>query len=158
MPSAIFRRVVAIGALTTATLTFALSAQASADIGDEDVVRVRYTGVTKTDTSPKSISKGDSWVTYQHLYTLQNKFVGDVGSRCSAVAVAENKVTTQCTRVLRMKDGEIHLHDMISRKGSKAVTAKTAIVGGTGIYNDAEGEGYVTLKGESVGFDLYVDD
>ncbi|GAA2446119.1 hypothetical protein [Streptomyces glaucus] len=157
MPSATIRRAVTVGALTTA-LTFVLSAHASADVGDEDIVRVKFTGVTTFDTRPRVVTKGTSWVTYLHLYTPGKKFAGDAGSRCSAVAVAANRVTSQCTRVLRMKDGEIHLHDMIGREGGKSVTAKTAIVGGTGVYNDAEGEGYITLKGDRVHFDLHVDD
>ncbi|MDN0195485.1 hypothetical protein [Streptomyces sp. S.PNR 29] len=157
MPFSTVRRAVTAGVLTTA-LTFALSAQASADVGDEDIVRVRFTGVTKYDARPKHVTKGASWVSYLHLYTPDNKFVGDAGSRCSAVTVTTNRVTTQCTRVLRMKEGEIHLHDMIGREGKETITAKTAIVGGTGIYNDAEGEGYITLKGDHVYFDLHVDD
>jgi hypothetical protein len=157
MPFSTLCRAVTAGALTTA-LTFALSTQAVADVGDEDIVRVRFTGVTTGDTRPATVTKGDSWVTYLHLYTPDNKFAGDAGSRCSAVAVADNRVTTQCTRVLRMKEGEIHLHDMIGREGKEPITAKTAIVGGTGIYNDAEGEGYITLKDNHVYFDLHVDD
>ncbi|WP_217241156.1 hypothetical protein [Streptomyces sp. AC555_RSS877] len=157
MPSSTVRRAVTVGALTTA-LTLSLSAQASADAGDEDIVRVKYTGVTALDTSPDVIAPGDSWVTYLSLYTPKHTFAGDASSRCSAVEAHENRVTTQCTRVLRLKDGEITLHDLITREGRQPVTAKTAIAGGTGIYNDAEGEGYITLTGDSVHFDLHVDD
>ncbi|UUU21505.1 hypothetical protein [Streptomyces sp. DSM 40750] len=157
MPSATVRRAVTAGALTAA-LILPLSTQASADVGDEDIVRIKFTGVTRVDTSPKHIEPSQSWVTYYTLYTPKKKYAGDASSRCSAVEVAHHKVTTHCTRVLRLKKGEITLHDMITRDGKKPVTAKTAIVGGTGIYNDAEGEGYITLKDDLVHLDLYVDD
>lgn len=47
---------------------------------------------------------------------------------------------------------------MITRVDRSPITAKTSIAGGTGIYNDAEGEGYITLDGDRVHFDLHVDD
>jgi hypothetical protein len=159
MPSAIVRSAVTAGALAAA-LTLSLSSQATADVGDEDIERLKLVGVIKTDSSPYYTLTGDSWTTYMHLYTPDDKRVGDAGSRCSAVEapLLESRVTTQCTRVLRMKDGEITLHDVITREGKQRVTAKTAIAGGTGKYNDAEGEGHITLDGDRVVFDLYVDD
>ncbi|MCT9137963.1 hypothetical protein [Streptomyces violarus] len=159
MPSATIRSAMTAGALAAA-LTVSLSSQAAADVGDEDIVRLKLVGVTKTDSRPYYTLAGDSWSTYMHLYTPGNKHVGDAGSRCTAIEapLLEDRVTTQCTRVLRLKDGEITLHDVITREGAKRVTAKTAIAGGTGKYNDAEGEGYITLEGDRVTFDLYVDD
>ncbi|MEW2076145.1 hypothetical protein ACFZAG_09945 [Streptomyces sp. NPDC012403] len=156
MPSATVRSALTVGALAAA-LSFSLTSQAAADVGDEEIVRLQLVGVVETDTSPKTVKAGDTWTTYMHLYTHDNKHVGDAGSRCTAVEVGK-KVTAQCTRVLRMHDGEITLHDMISRKGDQRITSKTAIAGGTGVYNDAEGEGYITLEGNRVHFDLSVDD
>ncbi|WDV54212.1 hypothetical protein PV963_29575 [Streptomyces coeruleorubidus] len=145
------------GALTAA-VTLSLTATATADVGDEDVVRVKFTGITAIDTQERWLDPGDSWVSYLTLYTPKKKFAGDASSRCTAVEANGKRLTAQCTRVLRLKDGEITLHDMITREGGKPVTAKTAIAGGTGIYNDAEGEGYITLEGGRVHFDLYIDD
>jgi hypothetical protein len=157
MPSAIFRRAVTAGALTAA-VTLSLTATATADVGDEDVVRVKLTGITAIDTQERWLDPGDSWVSYLTLYTPGKKFAGDASSRCTAVEANDKRLTAQCTRVLRLKHGEITLHDMITREGDKPITAKTAIAGGTGIYNDAEGEGYITLVGDRILFDLYVDD
>lgn len=157
MPSAPVRR--AVTTALTATLAFSfLSAQATAEAADDDIVRVKLTGVTAGDTKPWHVSPGDSWVTYLKLYTPKNKFAGDASARCGAVEVTEHQVTTQCTRVLRLKKGEITLHDVITRVDDAPITAKTSIAGGTGIYNDAEGEGYITLEGDRVHFDLHVDD
>jgi hypothetical protein len=160
MTSATVRRAVTAVGLTAAfTLLSALSGQAAvADVGDEDVVRVKLTGVTVEDTTPEYVEAGDTWVTYAQLYGPKKKFAGDASSRCSAVEASEDHVTAQCTRVLRLKKGEITLHDMITRISDEPITAKTSIAGGTGIYNDAEGEGYITLKNDKVYFDLHVDD
>lgn len=157
MPSATARGAVTLGALAAA-LTMPLAAPAAADVGDEDVVRVKLVGHAAYDTTPAHPAPGDSWTTYLHLHDPKGKFVGDGGSRCTVVEADHHRFTAQCTRVLRLKGGEITLHDMISRTGHKPVTAKTSIAGGTGIYNDAEGEGYITLERKRIVFDLYVDD
>ncbi|GAA3807040.1 hypothetical protein ACFS5L_42515 [Streptomyces phyllanthi] len=162
MPSATVRRAMTAGALT-AVLTLSLSAQASADAGDEDIVRMKFTGYTTVDTAPKHMEPGAGWVTYQDLYSENKKskgkkFLGDASARCVAVHADEHRLTTQCTRVLRLKGGEITLHDMVTRVDDKPITAKTAIAGGTGLYNDAEGEGYITQEGDRVHYDLYIDD
>ena len=158
MPSATARSAVTLGALAAA-FTLSFSASAAADVGDEDVVRLKLIGhPTAFDNAPAYAEPGDSWTTYLHLYNPKHKFVGDGGSRCTVVEAGHHRFTAQCTRVLRLKGGEITLHDMISRKGHEPVTAKTSIAGGTGIYNDAEGEGYITLEGKRIVFDLYVDD
>ncbi len=157
MPSAIVRRAVTAGALT-AVFALSLSVPASAEPGDEDIVRMKFTGYTTINTAPPFIDPGDNWITYLDLYTPKKKFAGDASSRCTAVEADNSLLTTHCSRVLRLKDGNITLHDMITHEKGKPVTAKTAIVGGTGLYNDAEGEGYITLEGDRVHFDLYVDD
>ncbi|MDX3642731.1 hypothetical protein [Streptomyces sp. MB09-02B] len=157
MPSATARSAVTLGALAAA-LTTSLSAPAAADAGDEDVVRVKLVGLAAYDTAAAHTEPGDSWTTYLQLHDPKGKYVGDGGSRCTLVEAAPHRSTAQCTRVLRLKGGEITLHDMISRKGHEPVTAKTSIAGGTGVYNDAEGEGYITLERKRVVFDLYVDD
>lgn len=158
MPAAHARRAVTAAALTAVFTLPSVSAQAVADVGDKDIVRVRLTGITSGDTSPWFVGAGDSWVTYLKLYDRKKRFAGDASARCSAVEATQQRVTTQCTRVLRLKKGEITLHDMITRVDDSPITAKTAIAGGTGIYNDAEGEGYITLERDRVHFDLHVDD
>lgn len=163
MTSATVRRAVTAGALTAAfALSLSVPASAKAKATDDDIVRMKFTGYTTINTAPWYIDPGDSWITYLDLYTPKKKLAGDASSWCTAVEADENLdknlLTTHCSRVLRLKDGSITLHDMITREGEKPVTAKTAIVGGTGLYNDAEGEGYITLKGDLVHFDLHVDD
>ncbi|WP_327728632.1 hypothetical protein OG250_20245 [Streptomyces sp. NBC_00487] len=158
MPAAHVRRAVTAAALTAVFTLPSTSALATADVGDEDIVRVQLTGVPSTDTKPWLVETGDSWVTYLNLYDTKKRFAGDASARCSAVEATHQRVTTQCTRVLRLKKGEITLHDVITRVDDSPITAKTAIAGGTGIYNDAEGEGYITLKRDWVHFDLHVDD
>ncbi|MGW0732146.1 hypothetical protein [Streptomyces sp. NPDC002851] len=157
MPAATVPRALTVGALTTA-VTLSLTLQAAADAGDKDTVRVRLVGTTVHDPRSPSTRPDASRVSYLHLFNPKGKFVGDAGSRCDVVEADRDRLTTQCTRVLRLKNGEITLHDVITRQGNEPVTAKTAIAGGTGVYNDAEGEGYITLNGDRVLFDLHVDD
>ena len=158
MPAAHVRRAVTAAALTAVFILPSVFAQAMADVGDKDIVRLQLTGVAAGDTSPWSIDAGDSWVTFLELYDKKKRFAGDASARCSALEATHERVTVQCTRVLRLKKGTLTLSDMITRVDSSPVTAKTAIAGGTGIYNDAEGEGYVTLDFDRVHFDLHVDD
>lgn len=157
MPSATARSAVTLGALAAA-LTTSLATPAAADAGDLDIVRVKLVGHAANDITPEHVKPGGSWTSYLDLHNPKGKYVGDAGSRCTLVKATNQWSTTQCTRVLRLKGGEITLHDMISRKGHEPVTAKTSIAGGTGIYNDAEGEGFITLERTHVVFDLYVDD
>jgi hypothetical protein len=176
MPSATVRRAITAGALTTAfALSLSVPASGTAKANDNDIVRMQFTGYTTIDTTPGfpfSIQTGDNWITYLDLYTPKKKPAGDASSRCAAIQVDGDQLTAQCSRVLRIKGGTISLHDTITRrkekggifslhdtiKKEKAVTARTAIVGGTGLYNDAEGEGFITMKGDQVHFDLHVDD
>jgi hypothetical protein len=158
MPSVPVRRAVTAGALTAVFALVSVSTQAVADVGDEDIVRVKLTGVLAHDTEPRYIEAGASWIAYYKLYSPKKEFAGDASSRCSAAEATGNHVTTQCTRVLRLKQGEITLHDVITRVDDAPITAKTSIAGGTGIYNDAEGEGYITLDGDDIHLDLHVDD
>jgi hypothetical protein len=175
MPSATVRRAVTAGALTTAfALSLSVPASGTAQANDNDIVRMQFTGYTTIDTTPGfpfSIETGDNWVTHLDLYTPKKKPAGDASSRCAAIQVDGDQLTAQCSRVLRIKGGTISLHDTITRKmekrgtfslydtaSPKPITARTAIVGGTGLYNDAEGEGFMTMKGDQVHFDLHVDD
>ena len=175
MPSATVRRAVTAGALTTAfALSLSVPASGTAQANDNDIVRMQFTGYTTIDTAPGfpfSIETGDNWVTHLDLYTPKKKPAGDASSRCAAIQVDGDQLTAQCSRVLRIKGGTISLHDTITRKmekggtfslydtpSPKPLTARTAIVGGTGLYNDAEGEGFMTMKGDQVHFDLHVDD
>jgi hypothetical protein len=158
MRSAPVRRGVTATALTAVLALSPLGPTAVAASGGDGVVRVRLTGVTAVDTKPRHVEPGDSWVTYLKLYTPKKKFAGDAGARCAAVEATGHRVTTQCTRVLRLKKGEITLNDMITRANRAPITAKTSIAGGTGVYKDAEGDGYITLDGDRVHFDLRVED
>lgn len=159
MPSATVRRAGTVGALTTAlTLSLPLTPQATADAGKEDSKRLRFIGVTASDTRSMPTAPGASWVMYQHLYDVKGTFLGDASAQCGAVHADRNLLTAQCTRVLRLKNGELTLHDVITRNGDARITAKTAIAGGTGVYKDAEGEGYLTVETNRTFYDLHVDD
>ncbi|WP_217241157.1 hypothetical protein [Streptomyces sp. AC555_RSS877] len=172
-------RGVVVTALTTAIALLPSSAQAEGSDKDNEIERVELTGVTAFDTSPQHIRTGDRWLTRLELYTentaksekkkpknektakkssRQPLRAGDGESECSAIHVRHHEVTTQCTRVLRLKKGTLTLSDMITYNPHQPVTAKTAIIGGTGHYRSAYGDGYITLDGGYVHLELNVDE
>jgi hypothetical protein len=178
-------RGVAITALTTAFALLPTSAQAEGKDSDNDVEKLELTGISRSYTShppirgidswmtrleralsPGEVRVGDSWATRMDLYTVQKtgankkqpQYAGDGESSCSVVHVDDARVTAQCTRVLRLKKGSLTLSDMIGYRPGERVTAKTAIVGGTGHYRSAYGDGYITLDGEHIRLQLNVDE
>jgi hypothetical protein len=107
--------------------------------------------------------EGDSWATRLDLYTVDKTkktqlYAGDGESDCTAVRVRDNRVTAQCTRVLRLKKGSLTLSDIVTHEPGKPATAKTAIIGGTGHYRSAYGEGRITFDGSRLRLRLDVDE
>ncbi|WDV54211.1 hypothetical protein PV963_29570 [Streptomyces coeruleorubidus] len=171
-------RGVAVTALTTTLALLPTLAHAEGKDKDNDIERLELTGISKLDTSPSRFVEGDSWTTHLALYTPEKKtgkkvkksnkkqlrYAGDGESECSAVHVDtdpltdQKRLTAQCTRVLRLKKGTLTLSDMITYHPCKRVTAKTAIIGGTGHYRSAYGDGYITLDGRHVHLELNVDE
>ncbi|UUU28755.1 hypothetical protein JIX56_01955 [Streptomyces sp. CA-210063] len=154
-----------VAALTTAlALLPTTAAQAEESDKDNNIEKVELFGVS-VDTAPEHIAAGDRWVTHQKLYTVKKtkgkrtvQYAGKGESECGAVQVSHGEVTSQCTRVLRLKKGTLTLSDMITYRPPKPVTAKTAIIGGTGHYRSAYGEGYITLDGPRTHLELDVDE
>jgi hypothetical protein len=167
-------RGVVVTALTTAFALLPMPAQAEESDADNDIERVELTGVVSHDTSPVLPWSGASWVTRLKLYTekktasgSQLRRAGDAQSDCSVIRFSVDRpwpsdhlghVTTQCTRVLRLRHGTLTLSDMFTYRWGKRVTGKTAIVGGTGRYHSAYGDGYITLDGRRVHLELNVDE
>lgn len=157
-------RGVVIAAATTLALLPAVAAHAEEKDKDNDIEKVTLTGVNVLDTLPKDVEDvedGDSWVTHTKLYSVKGKqlrYAGDAESDCSAVKVYEEELTAQCTRVLRLKKGRLTLSDMITYEPPERVTHKTAIIGGTGHYRSAYGDGYITLEGHRVRLTLNIDE
>ncbi|MGW0732147.1 hypothetical protein [Streptomyces sp. NPDC002851] len=163
-------RGVAVTALTTTFALLPTSAQAEGKDSDNDIERVELTGVSRPTTSHASVRReirvGDGWTNRLDLYAVgkteadknQLRHAGDGASACSVVHIDHDRVTAQCTRVLRLKKGSLRLSDMITYGPVPPVTAKTAIVGGTGDYRSAYGDGYITLDGNHVHLKLNVDE
>jgi hypothetical protein len=166
MINSVVRHAVITTALTTAlALLPATAAHAEQSDKDNDVEKVELFGVDLVDTAPEHIATGDSWVTHTKLYTVKKtkgkekvRYAGAGTSECDAVRASHGEVTARCTRVLRLKKGTLTLSDMITSSPPKPVTAKTAIIGGTGHYKSAYGEGYITLHRPHVHLELDVDE
>lgn len=81
-----------------------------------------------------------------------NTRVGEGYSHCGVVAVSvavPPEVTAQCTSTFRLQDGELHLATLRRYKTIAAgfEDASVAVVGGTGAFANARGEGKVTRQG-----------
>ncbi|EKX64675.1 hypothetical protein Sipo8835_26590 [Streptomyces ipomoeae] len=161
-------RGVVVTALTTTLALFPTLAQAEQKDKDNDIERVELFGVNRVATWPSHDGVvSDNWKSPLDLYTPHKnkksgkkelRYAGDGESECAVVKIQGHERTAQCTRVLRLKKGTLTLSDMVTYRPLKRVTAKTAIVGGTGHYRSAYGDGYITLDGHHVHLELNVDE
>lgn len=161
------RRVV-VTALGTTLALLPTSAQAEQKDQDNDIEKVELVGVNRVATWPSLDGVvGGTWTTPLDLYTPRKdkksgktelRYAGDGESECDVVRSGARSVTAQCTRVLRLKKGTLTLSDMVDYRPLQPVTAKTAIVGGTGHYRSAYGDGYLTLDGHRTHIVLNVDE
>ncbi|WP_367127322.1 hypothetical protein [Saccharothrix sp. HUAS TT1] len=84
--------------------------------------------------------------------------VGEGYSHCGVVAVSTTvppAVTAHCASTFRLADGELHLSGMREYRSIAAgfEDAPVAVLGGTGAYADARGEGRaVRADGQGVGY------
>ncbi|HSX98559.1 MAG TPA: hypothetical protein VLG91_14380 [Streptomyces sp.] len=161
-------RGVVVTALTTTFALLPTLAQAEQKDKDNDIERVELVGFNRVATWPSmdGVVNG-TWTTPVDLYTKHRtkksgkpelRHAGDGQSECDVVQSQAHAVTAQCTRVLRLKKGTLTLSDMVDYRPLQRITAKTAIVGGTGQYRSAYGDGYITLDGHHVHIVLNVDE
>lgn len=170
----------ALLALTTTLALLPTQAHAEGKDADNDIEKIVLTGtvrhhpsslgplagenwLSRAVMSPMVMKEGDTWTSTMELYTVDHHGerkarAGDGEADCAAVRVEEGRVTAQCTRVLRLEKGSLTLSDMITHEPGKRLTAKTGIIGGTGHYRSAYGEGYITLDGDKVDLELNVDE
>ncbi|MFE7760774.1 hypothetical protein [Streptomyces sp. NPDC057438] len=159
---------VVVTALTTTLVLLPTSARAEQKDEDNDIERIELVGVNRVATWPSLDGViGSTWTTPLDLYTKHQakksgkpklRYAGDGESECDVVQTRAQAVTAQCTRVLRLKKGTLTLSDMVDYQPLRPVTAKTAIVGGTGRYRSAYGDGYITLDGHRTHIVLNVDE
>lgn len=129
----------------------ALGANAvSADAVGPKVKTVEVVAKRTLMSAPASPSVGLGFIAGGELSDGQGHAqVGDGYSHCGVVSVSvavPPAVTTHCTSVFRLQDGELHLSGMRTYKSIAAGfdDATVAVVGGTGAYANARGEGEVT--------------
>lgn len=108
------------------------------------------TSVRTLMSAPASPAVGSGFVSGGDLFDQQGTAkLGDGSSHCGVVSVTvavPPSVTANCTSVFRLPDGELHLSG--SRTYESIATGFTngsiAVVGGTGKYASARGDGQVT--------------
>ncbi|MGI5483060.1 hypothetical protein [Streptomyces lavendofoliae] len=152
----------ATAVLATGALT--VTADAAPKPTPKDTVTVLdWLAVKRSDTRPERLRVGADWTTHGHLYTntkgKPGKKIGDISSRCSVADLTRQGYVALCHRVLRTDDGSISLSDSIDRGGRLPHGGHSAVTGGTGKYNDAEGEAEITFVAADLArFRIVLDD
>ncbi|WP_434588470.1 hypothetical protein [Streptomyces sp. A5-4] len=143
--------VVTVATTLAATGAFALTAQAAPAAVDESkdkVTTLNWVAHTHSDTKPHSVRAGSDWTVYSHLFENKKgdagKKIGDATAQCSAVDVTPHGYVAQCQRVLRTDRGSITLSDTIDYFGHGPHGGASAVTGGTGTYEAAEGQAKIT--------------
>ncbi|SES14376.1 hypothetical protein SAMN05216188_12323 [Lentzea xinjiangensis] len=131
-------------------LTGALVGADQVAAGQDRAATVEVTAKRGLMSAPVNIAVGQGFVSGGELFGGQGGAkVGDGFSHCGVVSVSvavPPEVTAHCTSVFRLADGELHLSGMRTYKSIATGFGDTtmAIIGGTGAYADARGEGKVT--------------
>jgi hypothetical protein len=119
----------------------------SADRVRADAATVEVVAKRGLMSSPVAPSFGVGFVSGGNLFTPDgNTRVGEGFSHCGVLSVSAAvppALTTHCTSTFRLADGELHLSGLRTYKSIAAGfgDATLAIVGGTGAYANARGEG-----------------
>ncbi|OEJ62107.1 hypothetical protein BGM19_32845 [Streptomyces agglomeratus] len=115
-----------------------------------------------SDSLPRSLRKGSDWTSYAYLYDFKKgkpgKKIGDATAHCSAVEVTPHSVVAQCQSVLRTDGGSITVSGTIDHHSSGPYGGDAAITGGTGKYEDAEGQVEAVFHGDYAKLRVTLDD
>jgi hypothetical protein len=100
-------------------------------------------------SAPATPTVGLGFVSGGELLTPDGTRIGEGYSHCGVIAVSAAvppEVTAHCTSTFRLPDGELHLSGLRRYKSIESGFEDTvvAVVGGTGAYSGARGQGKVT--------------
>lgn len=100
-------------------------------------------------SAPAAPTVGLGFVSGGDLLKADGARIGEGYSHCGVVAVSAAvppEVTAHCTSTFRLTDGELHLSGLREYKSIESGFEDTvvAVVGGTGAYSTARGQGKVT--------------
>jgi hypothetical protein len=108
---------------------------------------VTFTAKRSKDTLPVSPPLGAPFIIYYSLLDPSGGSVGDgslFGMVVDVIVEVPPKIVVQTKSIFRLPGGEIHVSGMEIRKvPDPGVKRPIAIVGGTGIYRSARGEGTI---------------
>ncbi|MGW7196122.1 hypothetical protein [Streptomyces chryseus] len=147
----------------TVTGAFALTAQAAPAPKAESKAKVlNWLAHKHSDSMPRKLRKGGDWTSYAYLYDIKKgkvgKKIGDATAHCSAVEVTPHSVVAQCQSVLRTDHGSITVSGTVDHRGHGPYGGDAAITGGTGKYEDAEGQVEAVFHGDYAKLRISLDD
>jgi hypothetical protein len=106
---------------------------------------ITFTTTRAKNTLPLNPPLGAPFIMYLTLHDANNTTIGDgslFGMVVDVIVDVPPKIVVQVKTILRLADGEIHLSSMRIRKvPDPGVKHPVAIVGGTGVYATARGDG-----------------
>ncbi|MGX1885176.1 allene oxide cyclase barrel-like domain-containing protein [Streptomyces sp. NPDC055287] len=161
LPAAVTTAAVAM--TVTGTLAFTTPAAAVPAPKAESKPKVlNWLAHKHSDSMPRSLRKGADWTSYAYLYDFMKdkpgKKIGDATAHCSAVEVTPYSVVAQCQSVLRTDHGSITLSGTVDHRRSGTYGGDAAITGGTGKYEDAEGQVEAVFHGDYAKLRVSLDD
>jgi hypothetical protein len=125
---------------------------------------ITFTATRSKNTLPVSPPLGAPFIIYLSLRDANNSSVGDgslFGMVVDVIVDVPPQIVVQVKVIFRLPGGEIHASGMQIRKVPEpGVKHPLAIVGGTGIYRSARGEGtveHVTADLSSVALNVVTD-
>ena len=152
-----------VGALTTAavaggaSMAFAGSGDdGGGDGGDDLRVSARFAGESEIDLPPSGFGRGDKFVFTHDLYRGGEK-VGESGVECTFVRIAGETATANCVASFALPAGQITVQGLVPF-GPEPAPFTVAVTGGTGRYQDADGELHVeTISDEEERLTFHLD-
>lgn len=124
------------------------AAGGAAVVATKNVRAAKTISLTTTrakNTLPLNPPLGAPFIMYLSVHDASNNVVGDgslFGMVVDVIVAVPPQIVVQVKVILRLPDGEIHLGNMHIRKiPDPGVKHPVAIVGGTGAYATARGEG-----------------
>jgi hypothetical protein len=137
------RRLISVVLLTVALVVgnFTITSVNASDNGDDDVIRLLAKSVVAEtlDLGDTGESVGDQEVFSDDVYQDGTK-VGSLDGSCTTTRLEATATTVNCTVTLTLPEGQITAQGAIRFDASFTGTFYVAITGGTGDYDEAQGQ------------------
>lgn len=129
-------------------------ASAGSDITTPRTIRfaAKTTQFTQVDVKPAGFSQGDQLV-FHDVLRHSGKTIGYDGGTCTVTSlVAAEPAQLQCVVTFVFGSGQVTTQGLLSVSDPNNFTGRFAVNGGTGIYQNARGQGTIHQVSSSLAF------